>query len=409
MDGFFQKKTVVETKKSGRALTCVSCGLAKNCTSPKMEPFGNFKKGILNIGEAPGETEDEKGRPWQGKTGRLLQHTYRQLGIDLFEDCLNMNAVNCRPMDKKGNNRAPINYEIDCCRRSVMKCIQENQPRVIILLGSSALYSVLGTRWKKDLKGISRWRGFTAPDQELNAWVCPTFHPSFVERDETGVAELVWKQDLENALMKRNVEVPINKKAKIELIEDLSVLSKIKAAYPTVFDYETTGKKPHQKGHQIKCMSIADSPQHAYVFMMPEDKKQRQPVIDYLADPMIQKAAHNMKFEEAWSEVILKTEVQGWHWDTMQMAHILDNRTGVSGLKFQVYVNFGVVDYSSEIEPYLKAAKETSANDLNRIDELLKKPGGKEKLMTYCAWDSLWEYRLMELQKDIVNYDDLPF
>jgi hypothetical protein len=264
-------------------------------------------------------------------------------------------------------------------------------------------------RWKKDLKGISRWRGFTIPDQELNAWVCPTFHPSFVERDETGVAKVVWHQDLEQAIKKSSEEVPINKKAKIEVITDLSVLKKIKGNYPTTFDYETTGKKPHKEGHRIVCMSIADSPQHVWVFMMPADKKKQQPVLDYLTDPTIKKVAQNMKYEAAWSEVILGVTVEGWDWDTMQMAHILDNRTGVSGLKFQAFVNFGVADYSSEIEPYLRAAKETSGNDINRIDELLKKPGGRDKLLQYCAWDSIWEYRLMELQKEIVYYDELPF
>ena len=82
----FAKK---ETKKrsDGKSYTCESCGLYKNCTSPRMQPYGNFRKGIMVIGEAPGEVEDEKGMPWQGKTGRYLARFYRRLGIDLFEDC----------------------------------------------------------------------------------------------------------------------------------------------------------------------------------------------------------------------------------------------------------------------------------------------------------------------------------
>ena len=60
-----------------------------------MRPHGNFNKGIMVIGEAPGEVEDEKGRPWQGPTGRLLSRFYRRQGIDLFEDftILKLNAV----------------------------------------------------------------------------------------------------------------------------------------------------------------------------------------------------------------------------------------------------------------------------------------------------------------------------
>ena len=60
-----------------------------------MAPYGNFKKKILNIGEAPAEFEDSKGIPWQGRTGRLLQEAYKKVGIDLFNDCLNINAVSC--------------------------------------------------------------------------------------------------------------------------------------------------------------------------------------------------------------------------------------------------------------------------------------------------------------------------
>ena len=106
MKGFFNlPQQSKETK--GKILGCSSCGLFQSVLSPKMQAFGNFEKGILNIGEAPGETEDRKGKQWQGKVGRLLRDTYDSLGIDLFEDCLNINAINCRPTDKHGANRPP--------------------------------------------------------------------------------------------------------------------------------------------------------------------------------------------------------------------------------------------------------------------------------------------------------------
>ena len=142
MEGFFSKKeTKSKSRPGGKILSCASCGLYRDCISPKMNAFGNFKKGILNIGEAPGEIEDQEGKQWQGKTGRALKRAYRKLGIDLFEDCLNINAVNCRPPD----NRTPSNYEIDCCRAvKVSKVIEEYQPRVIVLLGNAALQSFLG-------------------------------------------------------------------------------------------------------------------------------------------------------------------------------------------------------------------------------------------------------------------------
>lgn len=138
--------------------------------------------------------------------------------------------------------------------------------------------------------------------------------------------------------------------------------------------------------------------------MMPKSRKDRQPFIDMLANPDIGKMAHNMKFEETWSAVRLRQPVKNWVWDSMQAAHILDNRPGVTGLKFLTYVHFGVVDYSSEVTPYLKSASK-DGNAINRIYELLKKPGGQEKLLTYCGWDSIWQYRLSMLQMNEMNYE----
>jgi hypothetical protein len=116
-----------------------------------------------------------------------------------------------------------------------------------------------------------------------------------------------------------------------------------------------------------------------------------------------------MKYEHAWSLIKLKTQVENWDWDTMLMAHILDNRPGITGLKFQTYINFGVIDYSNEIAPYLSGLDEKNGNSLNRIEELIKTESGKEKLMKYCALDSIFEYRLAALQKNIITNLDLPF
>ena len=405
MDGFFDRKdTRSKARPDGKRYSCVSCGLYKQCKSPKMEPFGNFKKGILNIGEAPGAREDARGKPWQGKTGRLLEKVYKELGIDLFEDCLNINAVHCRPVDSKGENRKPSNYEIDCCRKSTIQIIEKYQPKVIIALGASSIYSLFNHRWKKDLGGIMKWRGWTIPDQDFEAWICPVFHPSYVERSEREVMT-IWRQDLEQALDLVNVDFPLHKKPKIEYIDDLSVLSSIKTDQVS-FDYETTGLKPYATGHKIICASVAISDRHVYSFMMPANRRDQRPFINLLQSSTIGKIAHNIKFEDTWTTVRLRTEIKGWDWDSMQAAHILDNRPGITGLKFQTYVNFGIIDYDSGIEPYLKAP---DSNDFNKTEELIQAKDGQRKLLKYCALDSIFGYRLAKKQIDMIGYDFLPF
>lgn len=410
MDGFFSKKeTESITRPDGKSLSCISCGLFRECKSPKIKPYGNFKKGILNIGEAPDEVDDRTGKPWQGKVGKILQRTYSKLGIDLFEDCLNINAIQCRPTDTDDNQRLPVNYEIDCCRKIVLRIIEQYKPKVIILLGQSATYSLIGHRWKKDFGTIVKWRGWTIPDQDFKTWLCPTFHPNFIEKDERdSVAKIIWEKDLKQAFTKINEPFPEHKKPKIDIIEDLTELNNINVSFATI-DYETTGIKPHAEGHKIVCAAIAINPDHAIVFMMPQSRSARKPFIDFLTNKKISKIAHNMKFEETWSVVKLRQPVTPWEWDTMQAAHILDNRPGITGLKFQTFVQFGIVDYSSELDPYIKTTQnDKDSNSLNKVNDLIATNEGQHKLLTYCAYDAIYEYRLWVQQASIIQ-NDLPF
>ena len=400
MKGFFdlpQKESINRMK--GKPVSCAACKLYRYVKSPRMKPFGNFKKGILNIGEAPGEVEDVRGKQWQGKVGRLLQRTYKEFGIDLFEDCLNINSVNCRPMDKKENNRSPTDYEIACCRSQVWKVIEEKKPKVIIALGNAAIVSLIGHRWKKNLGGITKWSGWMIPDMDVHSWICPTFHPSYIERLGTDEAYTIWKQDLSRAFSMLGESFPEYKVAEkcIHIIDNPSDLPEFPAL--VAFDYETTGIKPHAKGHRIVCASIAYNENEAYSFMMPSSPAGKRKFIEMLIHPNIKKIAHNIKFEDTWSAVRLRKTVQGWFWDSMLASHILDNRPGINSLKFQTYVHQGIVDYDSEISSYLKGVDPKNANSHNRIMELVKKPGGKKKLLTYCAFDSLYTYRLAMQQQ----------
>lgn len=381
----------------GRNQTCASCGLYSKVLNPRMKPFGKFKKGILNVGEAPGEVEDRRGKQWQGRAGRLLRRTYKRLGIDLFRDCLNINAVNCRPKNKNGNNRAPTDKEIACCRKRVLEVIEQYKPKVIIVLGNAAITSLLGHRWKKDLDGITKWRGWTIPDRDFEAWLCPTYHPSFVMRgDEKEEVMTIWERDLKQAFSMIDKPLPNfeDDTQKIEITDDLSFIEYLPPLIS--FDYETTGLKPYDKGHRIVCASIGIY-DYAYVFMMPRSRSKRAPFLNLLKNPRIGKTAHNIKFEDTWSIVRLKQKVNSWKWDSEIAAHIFDNRAGITSLKFQTYIHFGIVDYASEIEPYLKSGSK-SGNTKNRVLELVESREGREKLMIYCGLDSLYQFKLATKQ-----------
>lgn len=411
MKGFFTKEqTQSKSRPNGKTYSCASCGLYRFALNPRMNAFGKFKKGILNIGEAPGEIEDWRGKQWQGKMGRRLQRVYNSFGIDLFEDCLNINAVNCRP----SKNKTPTNYEIACCRQRVFQVIKQYQPRVIILLGNAAIQSVIGSKFKKELGGITKWRGWTIPDRDLNAWICPIFHPSYVDRnDGFKEVETIWKQDIKRALSKIEEPIPAfhDDRSNIEFIDSTdhlsTVLQNIQLGNETelaFFDYETTGLKPHARGHRIACAAIATHPNKCYAFMMPKKKADRVWFGRFLKSPLVGKGAANMKYEHAWSQVRLGYTPEPWVWDTMQAAHILDNRPGITSLKFQAYVQLGVADYDSHIESYLKGRDEKNANSMNRIFEFIDQYG-EEELLTYCGLDALYEYQLGLLQMKQLGFD----
>jgi hypothetical protein len=138
---------------------------------------------------------------------------------------------------------------------------------------------------------------------------------------------------------------------------------------------------------------------------MPQKRSQRLPLVELLGNPKIGKVIANMKFEITWAEVILKCKVENIIWDTMLMTHVMDNRQGITGLKFMTYVTLGVIDYSSEIEPYLKGVEEKNANSLNRVLELVSTESGKSQLLKYNALDAINEYRLWKYQE----LENLPF
>lgn len=409
MVGFFTKKEIEsQSKSNGKIISCISCGRYKGCNSPKMKPSGEYMKKILIIGSTPNYQDDKYGLHFQGKAGKLLKQTLASLGVDLTEDCLLTYSAICRAVDGDGDERVPTNYEIQCCRKFILQTIKEQKPKIILLLGDSALFSIIGDRWQKDLDNIHKWRGFTIPDQEIKAWLCPIYNPKYVQELSEKRPEIltIWKADIENALSKLKDKFPVYQEPLIEYLEpeDLPVLSTIKDDF--AFDYETTGLKPHAEGHQIICASVAYEVDKAYSFMMPKNPKARKPFTDLLQNPRIGKIAQNMKFEDTWTSVRLGVPVVNWVWDTMLASHIFDNRQGVTGLKFQTYVQFGIIDYDSNVSPFLKSLDQDNKNSINQIIDIFKKPRGKEMLLKYCGLDSIYEYRLACIQRPII---ELPF
>jgi len=411
--GFFDLAELTAVRKPVAALPeCGKCGLLKGCLSPKMPPFGDGRLGILVVGEAPGATEDRDGRPFVGEAGQLLRSTLRAAGASLDVDCRTMNSLSCRPPANKVDDERKVDY----CRPLVMREIDSFDPVVILLLGGRAIRSVIGRLWRGDLGDVDRWVGWTIPVRRWNCWVVPTYHPSHIlrNRDRRGGSE----DPVKEAMFAAHVETAVNLSAarpwpdpvpdfaaRVEVVMDpaeaAARLAAIPAGTTVAFDYETTTLKPQGPHAEIVSCGVSDGKTaFAYPWVGPAINETRF----LLTDPSVKKVGWNVKMEDGWTRARLGTPVAGWVHDGMLGAHCLYNRAGggedvarrgrgVTGLKFQAFVQLGQEDYSADLAPYMKGEGDEGNNAPNRIRQ-----APLPALLRYNAYDALFTHVLCRRQ-----------
>jgi DNA polymerase len=397
--GFFTSSQLrTKKQKSTSSIPkCGKCKLYKHCINPKMPPTGKGIEKILYIAEAPGAREDRKNEQLIGSSGQYLRRVSKRAGHSI-DNGRKTNACICRPKD----NKKPTDDQIQCCFPNLKKEIDSFKPNVIVLLGGTALKSLLKHKFHGDVDSINKWRGFVIPDREYNAWICPVFHPSYIDRDTTPkVAEKIFEDDLKCAFAMIDVPLPTvkNEQDCVEIIkhpkEAITFIKEIlkKKRSLTAFDYETSGLKPHDKRHKIKSCAICDDIDHAVAFPMFSDDKFIECFREYLRAPYAKKICANMKFERDWSYQKLGP-VKGFFFDTMIGGHILDNRSGITSLTIQGYMNLGIDPYDEHIKPFLQS-KKGGGNDFNRIDDI-----DMYDLLIYNGIDTLGEFKLALVQMD---------
>lgn len=401
-DGLFP---TVEAKTSRQPLyltpQCGQCQLYRSCQSPRMPVNGEGRRGILVVAEAPGKTEDSEGIPLCGKTGQLLERTLRDFGIDMRRDCWLTNAARCRPP----NNATPTDQQIAWCRPYLTATTSDKygdiarlQPTTIILLGGVAVKSIIGWLWKEDAGGINRWAGFRIPSQQLNAWVCPTWHPSFVSREEEKpVVNLMWRRHLEAAvcLKKRpwktlpdygsRIAVEVVPRQAAMLVREIVRMGK-----PAAVDFETNRLKPDSSDAEIVTCSISNG---VITVAYPWHGAAIEATRKFLFSPLT-KIMSNEKFERRWARRMFGEWIRGQVFDTMQAAHFLDNRPEVSSIKFQAFALLGQSSWDDAVKPYFQSK---GPNVSNRIHDFIRDHGLKA-LLTYNGYDSLLEWEVAKIQ-----------
>ena len=170
---------ISEDKANKLELLKKSIANIKNCNLKKQAKSlvfsdGNPKSKIMLIGEAPGANEDLEGLPFVGRAGKLLDKMLAAINLDRTKVYIS-NIVNYRPPE----NRKPTQQEIDTYLPFVHKHIEIINPKILVLLGSTAMNALIGSEFV-----ISKMRGKWIEKKfggcKVSAIV--TFHPAFLMR-----------------------------------------------------------------------------------------------------------------------------------------------------------------------------------------------------------------------------------
>ena len=156
-----------------------SIGAIKNCSLKSSATNivfsdGNPKSKIMLVGEAPGSNEDKEGLPFVGRAGALLDKMLASINLDRKNIYIS-NIINYRPPE----NRRPTDEEVNRYMPFIKKHIEIINPKILILLGSTAMNALIGN----DIV-ISKARGNWIDKQFGNCKtsVIITFHPAFLMR-----------------------------------------------------------------------------------------------------------------------------------------------------------------------------------------------------------------------------------
>ena len=159
------------------AQDCPACRLSETRTNVVFGE-GHPRAALALIGEGPGENEDKTGRPFVGRAGQLLDKALEEAGISR-SDVYITNTVKCRAADwstGKPVNRAPLEDEVQACRRWLVPQLALVRPQVILCIGAPSAKNLI----KKNFQ-ITKERGMYFPCEFARTAIA-TLHPAYILR-----------------------------------------------------------------------------------------------------------------------------------------------------------------------------------------------------------------------------------
>tara|TARA_B100002051_G_C16649969_1_gene593400 strand:+ start:63 stop:770 length:708 start_codon:yes stop_codon:yes gene_type:complete len=135
---------------------------------------GDFNSPLMIVGEGPGQKEDEMGKPFVGDAGLLLNKMLKAININR-KNIYITNVVNYRPP----NNRKPESSEITKYSFFLREHISIIDPKILVLMGSTAMESLFGSKIKIS-KERGTWKEVIVNNKTYMTMI--TFHPAYLLR-----------------------------------------------------------------------------------------------------------------------------------------------------------------------------------------------------------------------------------
>lgn len=139
---------------------------------------GNPQAEIMIIGQSPGKTEVELGRPFTGSCGDLLDYMLDQAKVDR-DDIYIANALKCRPPGNRQGNPSELNH---CFQTWLLPEINVVNPRIIVLLGKDAHTIVLPPKFPFKHDAVTRGQ---------RRVYLTSYHPGYFIRNKSRMEEFI--------------------------------------------------------------------------------------------------------------------------------------------------------------------------------------------------------------------------
>ena len=407
---------------------CSKCGAYLSCKNGRLDGVVGSND-ILLILPLPNVNEDNRGYCGCGEEYEWLADQLNEVGIS-FKQCSRINVIGCRTKNLKA---------FDMCRQRVDAFVNKVKPKLVIAFGSDTLSVTVGREWTRSLGDIQKWHSFCIPFRYWNngTWLVHAESPSeivlsesfyknekwknaesFYEKAEavckTGFYRMhtrVLKEGIRDAYRKCKEPIPVRPESTIKphVLNEADALVFLEKNYQYLknnpdailtFDLETNMIKAYNNNARVYSIAVlADKSLGSAAFRCTPATKEAFVKL-FTLRPKVNGA--NVKFDFVWNVVKLGMNPADFkiYFDTVLMAHLLDNRDGITSLKFNTYRFFGIT-YESEAHKYFES--DGGCNSENKIFE-----APEHTILYYNALDVIYTDAVMQEQEKLWTLEDNP-